>query len=853
MVESVYCQNVTTALQIFVNHYFSFQWLRKYLLEKRFRLAVENSDLRFLIQASNDLMFLTRLAYEGFPPVLIFPVLCKVLQSIEKDGLRPFSSEIIRPFYFMAEIRTKVLCSPPALSVLWKKVLTVHFDRQKDYCYYLQAKVKELTLTTPGFESGLLTSVSNASCGEELIDSFISTDWKIRRSIEAQKSLDNQMKYYQSLSTEAHKNGNYTLCSYWDDVIRKEVNGERPTTDFLIAWSIQKGVDASTKKDRIWRIVAGLLENPENIPAIKEIITTVADIEHVFRPFNENVAAVGNSCSLRTNAIECYNIFHEKLLQTFSEWSFHSKTSTENMCKTLKDYFSQYFETYLGSAEAKERSLLEFSSLPVFTEMIQTKFIEYETKLAAYFRALYTKFREERDVPISEGECIKILDQFPYLRGYPRLFYSPAPFYHELSLFSKEIFRGTVASRLYQKAVNIICDYISWFPLPTVLMNETHLTIFTFIMEEFSSDLQPSGVWTEKTIQLIEEIIESFFQLVKRRIKENKRSSPEGYLNIIVKRFVFSVIEGTLEGSFSDVAFTSWKKISTLLRTLLVVDNKYFMELIGDVINDLVYTGTSKNEQTVSQAILLYEQKNYFCCYLHLFKLIIPEQIKSISRLLQSCSSATSGVLISPTANEHIKELSRFTLKKARDSLDLGPMLLFCLFRVYLAVFQHCQQQQTQVQTLPSISHWEEIIHLPEKDISDFKSMQHYIYFLVTLESEKVLTHFPQESLSTICCHMVTDLNTSILNETKEAKGLRTLQWKGRQLIQNSRELLMNLSQQSVKTKKGEEEKSFIKECVNLAVFTFRSIDSEVEVVSIKTKIQTEIRRQPRLKRIVQP
>jgi type II secretory pathway component PulL len=165
----------------------------------------------------------------------------------------------------------------------------------------------------------------------------------------------------------------------------------------------------------------------------------------------------------------------------------------------------------------------------------------------------------------------------------------------------------------------------------------------------------------------------------------------------------------------------------------------------------------------------------------------------------------------------------------------------------YLAIFQHQRQhqqhkqeekkqQKQQTHIFPFTAHWEELIHYPNSDISDYKGMQHYIDFLEELESENMLTHFPQETLSIICRHMVTDLKTSTSADIEAYH-------------RNSRELLINLSQQSVKTK----QKSFIIESVNLAVFIFRSIDSGVETVLIENKIQAEIQRQPRLKRIVQP
>jgi hypothetical protein len=143
--------------------------------------------------------------------------------------------------------------------------------------------------------------------------------------------------------------------------------------DFSIAWSIQKGVDASTRKDSIWRIVAGLLENPENIPAIQQIISVVSTIEHLFLPFDKNLAVVGKQSSLlRVNSTKCGNIFYERMLQEFSNWSVHYKTSIQNTCKIIRKYYTKPFEKFMDSLTAKPLSLAHFPNLSVVREILES-------------------------------------------------------------------------------------------------------------------------------------------------------------------------------------------------------------------------------------------------------------------------------------------------------------------------------------------------------------------------------------------------------------------------------------------------------------------------------------------------
>jgi hypothetical protein len=284
--------------------------------------------------------------------------------------------------------------------------------------------------------------------------------------------------------------------------------------------------------------------------------------------------------------------------------------------------------------------------------------------------------------PISESEFMKILDQFPFLDYYSRLFY-PVPFHDALILCSKEIERERVGWSFYQKAVNIICEFISM--IPQGIMEHTSLKPIIYLVEEFSSasdNLHPQAML--ELAPLFQDLIESFFQIMKCETIESTDSSRSGrIMSTSTKRFVFSVLGGTVGESVSDFILNTWKRIVALLSKALVVDTNYFVDVILDVINDLAKAVTSKNEQTVSQAIHLYEQKNYFCCYLHVLKLILPEiHMKTTSSMLQSSSIATSPV--DPIANEYVQELLQFTLTKAYAciGIQLEPMLLFCLLRV---------------------------------------------------------------------------------------------------------------------------------------------------------------------------
>jgi hypothetical protein len=723
-------KNLTpAALQIFVNHYFSFAWLRNYLLKKRICLIVGNSDTLSLIQASDDLTFLTRLSYEGFPIPSILPVMFSILQAIEDDAYQHLSSELIDKFYFMAEIKTKVKCSTPPLSLLWKKVLTVSLEAQNQFRYYSEAKTKELALTGYGSETDLLAAFLN----QELIDNWITADWKMRRSIEYQKTVANQIKYYESLSAEAFKKGNSVLCSYWKEVIDSEKQGKQTTDILLVAWSIQQGIESNIGEDILSETVAFLLENPENVPAIRKIIRTAADIEMCFTSFNKNF--ITGSKSFRITVLSCCVLFYQRFIEVFSIWEMKTENlverAIEHMSETIDYYLFQNVEAYLGAARCKSRTLAEITDFPAFTEMIQEKFIQYENDLIAFFRGLLTKFADpDNKVLFSDSECATVQEQFPLLDHYPILFNSLCSFEDGLKICIQERSRKTEASWLYEKGANMICEFTSWFPQLAPL-NINFIVPVISLLIKYSS--VPDLLRSKGTIQILESFIESYLLFLRRCAKDHSPAFTLDFITGLVGK-LSSIIEENRVISLN--CFNNWKKIITLLTKGSAVDNIYIISITSEVIQDLMETGGSEKEQTVLTALRQYEQRNYFSCYLNLFTILLPEELETIGKLLRANHNISSSV------NEHLRNLSQEALTKAFNGHKLKKLLIITLFRVLVAV-----SKQTVT------THWEEIIHYPEGAISEISSFYDYADFVGQLESNRMLTLFPQESLSMIFRH----------------------------------------------------------------------------------------------------
>jgi hypothetical protein len=163
-------RNCTTALalQVFICHYFSFDWIKEYVMEKRVRNYVFKANRVEEQKIYYILHFLVKISYELFPTAAVLVELMTVLsKNEEKLGYSATSN--LDSIYFSVLVGYKISHSPPTVSKIWKRVAncSLQYHRSNSQ-HYLEAKMKEILFPYLGY----LPEVD--------LSEFVSIDWKQR-------------------------------------------------------------------------------------------------------------------------------------------------------------------------------------------------------------------------------------------------------------------------------------------------------------------------------------------------------------------------------------------------------------------------------------------------------------------------------------------------------------------------------------------------------------------------------------------------------------------------------------------------------------------------------------------------
>jgi hypothetical protein len=123
-------RNCTTALalQVFICHYFSLDWIKEYVMEKRVRNYV--SDIPRVEEQKKiyyTLHFLAKTSYELFPTATVLTELMTALY--QNEAKRCYSSTSnLDSIYFSVLVGYRISHSPTPISNLWKRVTFYPFN-----------------------------------------------------------------------------------------------------------------------------------------------------------------------------------------------------------------------------------------------------------------------------------------------------------------------------------------------------------------------------------------------------------------------------------------------------------------------------------------------------------------------------------------------------------------------------------------------------------------------------------------------------------------------------------------------------------------------------------------------------
>jgi hypothetical protein len=260
------------AFKIFIHHYFSFSWLREFILEKRVfeivRYAYDDEEMEEYesgeseerlqafkndrVQMYSDLMFLIRVCLDDARTA---EILFAIMGITDEVAERP--TELLKSIYFTKAIQRKISTPNQTLSQLWRKVRRIPLQDQSDYTYYCEAKLAEMELLGYNMEKNSQRTLSKHS-GQTVLMKWISSEFEFQEQTEREKTNQDLVKYFHSLASEAKLQGNETLAKRWEIISCDELQGNYVENDLRFAWSLRRAKDPFV--GRLWSAVSTWVE-----------------------------------------------------------------------------------------------------------------------------------------------------------------------------------------------------------------------------------------------------------------------------------------------------------------------------------------------------------------------------------------------------------------------------------------------------------------------------------------------------------------------------------------------------------------------------------------------------------------
>jgi hypothetical protein len=247
----------TDAFKVFIHHYFSFSWLREFLLENRIFEIVRYADVdeetydeeetEMLQSVQNDwrqtiddLMFLIRVCHDRTPTAQILFMIMKIIhESSQHYTNHGRSTEFLNSIYFAIAIQEKISTPNKALAQSWKQILRIPLKEQSNNTCYLEARLKEATVNGYTAEKDLRRALGTIS-GKSILTRWISSEHELQEQIERDRTTQHFGKYFEVLSNEARVQGDQELSQYWGKVSCNEMEHKRGDLDLLRAWSLRR-------------------------------------------------------------------------------------------------------------------------------------------------------------------------------------------------------------------------------------------------------------------------------------------------------------------------------------------------------------------------------------------------------------------------------------------------------------------------------------------------------------------------------------------------------------------------------------------------------------------------------------
>jgi hypothetical protein len=108
---------------------------------------------------------------------------------------------VVNSIHFHNAICLKIATTNEVVSSCWQKVIEIPLKEQLQHSYYFEAKMEEFKHLGYAFDKDL--EVINADAGNTLLREWIESEYKFRVKLESKKLVQDELKFFESLSLQA--------------------------------------------------------------------------------------------------------------------------------------------------------------------------------------------------------------------------------------------------------------------------------------------------------------------------------------------------------------------------------------------------------------------------------------------------------------------------------------------------------------------------------------------------------------------------------------------------------------------------------------------------------------------------
>jgi hypothetical protein len=642
----------TDAFKVFIHHYFSFSWLREFLLEKRiFEMvryveqeieeeerdhrydepsdrSAEEEHLRLLKdnreQMNYDLMFLIRVCHHWKPTAEILFAIMRIIRN--EDDYR--QTELFHSIYFAIAIQEKILTPNIALAQLWKKVLRIPLKQQRRSTCYFDAKIAEMAVHGYAMEKDLRLALSR-NLNKFVFSTWISNEHEFQEQVERERTVEHFAKYFELLSNEAKTQGNSDLVSYWESISRAEIQGKSVNTELLLAWSLRKANEKYTGK--VWQEIYKLLKDSSSQKAY--LLTSLAiEVEkrlQELRKWELQLKKAGLAATQNENRVSLKEIF-EDIPQVFRTRLVTEIDKCEDHFDVLRGWSNSIDEIrrcYTDSAKiinetfGHRSKLVEFfHGYPDLIQLVEMKFNEYCRGISSDLKAFDITGSTWIDMKDFRKDIRTLLESFPFKA--------------ELVFYSRKINEGLQDSCFYMEVKNVMFKIYSFNIVP----NHFRWQSDKLTEIQFALTCLQNPELSELKRQLLLEYLNSSIDILSFYIRRDTNGY-RWHRDNKVSDCMTQIQKYLGDKGFSEPSESSlMMKALELLKHLPALD-EYFINIYSYVLTQLV-------EQRPVDTILLdsidHQMRNEnFYSYLLLLKYYLPEFIFQIDGIFQWSTNIT--------------------------------------------------------------------------------------------------------------------------------------------------------------------------------------------------------------------